>query len=105
VPSRRESRFWDYHNLTKSYTYLVYFCNISGLGPTTYFWADTSTTPSDNGRRLYDSLGSDTPSCGLLPLVAADGNSTYRIEFPNGTSVYDYLGGCTFFVLFAVYTF
>ena len=29
----------------------------------------------------------------MAPLVAADGTDVYRAEFPNGTSVQEYLGG------------
>jgi hypothetical protein len=43
--------------------------------------------------RLYDSEGGPSPSCGTTKLLAADGTDTYRVEFPNGTSIQDYLGG------------
>jgi hypothetical protein len=42
---------------------------------------------------LYDSEGGAAPTCGTMPLLAADGTDTYRVELPNGTSVQDYLGG------------
>jgi DOMON domain len=29
----------------------------------------------------------------MMPLLAADGTDVYRVEFPNGTSIQDYLGG------------
>jgi len=65
-----------------------------GQGPAAYFWADSSPNPSVNGIRLYDSA--PVGACGMTPLVAADGSVQYRVEFPKGTTVNDFLGGCKF---------
>jgi hypothetical protein len=54
---------------------------------------DTSAVPTANGLSLLDSVGGLAPSCGSVPIVAADGTDTYRAEFPNGTSIQDFLGG------------
>ena len=66
-----------------------------GEGPAAYFWADTADTPTDSGKRLYDSAPNGTSTCGMMPLAAADGSTTYRIEFPQGMTINDFLGGCT----------
>ena len=63
-----------------------------GLGPAAYFWIDDSAVPSAAGERLYDSR--PTGACGMTPLVGADGTTTYRVEFPEGSSILDFLGGC-----------
>jgi hypothetical protein len=79
---------WSSHSVKqKNYCFLK-----SGDGPASYFWADTNSNPSDKGVRLLDiePLG----SCGTTPLIEADGNATYRIEFPEGMTITDYLGGC-----------
>jgi Electron transfer DM13 len=63
-----------------------------GTAPAVYFWADASATPSTNGFRLND--GSPTNGCGKVPIPgAADGTATYRVEFPDGKSILDILGG------------
>ena len=62
-----------------------------GQAPAAYFWIDTRSTPSSDGVILLD--GAPTNSCGKDELRAADGSKTYRVEFPEGTSVRDYLGG------------
>jgi Electron transfer DM13 len=63
-----------------------------GAAPAVYIWADTNAEPSVAGFRLYD--GSPTNGCGATPIAdAADGTATYRVEFPNGTSILDILGG------------
>ena len=54
---------------------------------------DTSAEPTANGLSLLDSEGGSAPSCGMAPLLAAAGTNTYRAEFPNGTSIQEYLGG------------
>ena len=54
---------------------------------------DTATEPTANGLSLLDSEGGVARSCGMSPLLAADGSDVYRAEFPNGTSIQDYLGG------------
>ena len=64
-----------------------------GEGPAAYFYMDAAATPTANGLSLLDSDGGASPSCGMTPLLAADGTDVYRAEFPNGTSVQDYLGG------------
>lgn len=64
-----------------------------GEGPAAHFYMDTATEPTANGLSLLDSVGGSAPSCGLTPLLAADGSGAYRAEFPNGTSVQDFLGG------------
>ena len=64
-----------------------------GEGPDTYFYMDTAAEPTANGISLLDSVGGAAPSCGMVPLSAADGTDTYRAEFSNGTSLQDFLGG------------
>ena len=54
---------------------------------------DTLAEPTTNGLSLLDSEGGLETSCGTVPLLAADGTDTYRAEFPNGTSIQEYLGG------------
>jgi hypothetical protein len=44
---------------------------------------------------LLDS--SPSGSCGMEPLVAADGTMSYRVEFPEGKTINDFLGGSKFF--------
>jgi Electron transfer DM13 len=72
--------------LLKGFTY-------DGEGPATYFYMDTSAVPTANGLSLLDSVGGLAPSCGSVPIVAADGTGTYRAEFPSGKSIQDFLGG------------
>ena len=63
-----------------------------GEAPAVYFWADTNAVPSSAGYRLYD--GSPNNGCGVNPLpVEADGSATYRVEFPDGMTIYDLQGG------------
>lgn len=62
-----------------------------GQAPAVYFWVDTRSTPSTNGVILLD--GAPTNGCGKNELRAADGSKTYQVEFPQGTSIRDYLGG------------
>ena len=64
-----------------------------GEGPAAYFYIDTAVEPTANGLSLLDSEGGSAPSCGMAPLVAADGTDVYRAEFPNETSIQEYLGG------------
>ena len=64
-----------------------------GEGPAAYFYMDTAAEPTANGLSLLDSEGGTAPSCGMVPLLAANGTDTYRAEFPSGTSIQDYLGG------------
>ena len=52
---------------------------------------DTAAEPTANGLSLLDSEGGTAPSCGMVPLLAANGTDTYRAEFPSGTSIQDYL--------------
>ena len=54
---------------------------------------DTASEPTANGLILLDSIDGSTASCGMVPLLAANGTDVYRAEFPNGTSILDYLGG------------
>ena len=62
-----------------------------GLGPDAYFWADTSSTPSAvTGFRLLD--GSPSNGCGQTTLPPGSGR-TFRVEFPDGTTIYDIVGG------------
>jgi Electron transfer DM13 len=65
-----------------------------GMGPATHFWADTSKQPTDDGMRLLDA--SPSGSCGMTPLPAANGTASYRVEFPAGKTINDYLNGCKF---------
>lgn len=62
-----------------------------GLAPAVYFWVDKTATPSINGVILRD--GAPTNGCGMRALQAADGTKTYRVEFPEGEGIRDYLGG------------
>ena len=63
-----------------------------GEAPAVYFWADTNAVPSSSGYRLFD--GSPFNGCGVTPLPEeADGSVTYRVEFPDGGSIMDILGG------------
>jgi hypothetical protein len=64
------------------------------MGPETHFWADTSKQPSDDGIRLLDA--SPDGSCGMTPLPAANGTASYRVEFPAGKTINDFLNGCKF---------
>jgi hypothetical protein len=64
-----------------------------GAAPAAYFWIDTKTPPSSSGSRLLDA--SPTQFCGQRALVRATGE-TYVVEFPQGKSVKDYLGGCEY---------
>ena len=54
---------------------------------------DTAAEPTANGLSLLDSEGGSTPSCGMAPLLAANGTDIYRAEFPSGTSIQNFLGG------------
>ena len=74
-----------------------YFVRTVGDGPAAYFWADESQAPSDMGLRLYDS--EPVGACGKAPLSAADGTATYRFEFPIGSTINDFLGGCEYQVV------
>jgi hypothetical protein len=62
-----------------------------GQAPATYFWIDTTSTPSNNGIILLD--GAPSNGCGKSELRAADGTKTYQVELPAGKSIRDYLGG------------
>ena len=63
-----------------------------GEAPAVYFWADTNAVPSNAGYRLND--GAPNNGCGIAPLpVEADGSVTYRVEFPDGKTINDLLGG------------
>lgn len=63
-----------------------------GAAPAAYFWADTSSRPSTNGSRLQDAAPSN--SCGSTEITTGfTGTQTYRVEFPQGTSLLDILGG------------
>ena len=53
---------------------------------------DTAAVPTANGDIILDSVGG-TPTCGMSPLLAADGTEAYRAEFPSGMSIQNYLGG------------
>jgi Electron transfer DM13 len=67
------------------------FCS-TGAAPDSFIWADRNPVPSDDGFFLLEASPSKT--CGDSPLMgAADGTQTYRVEFPDGTSIYDILGG------------
>jgi hypothetical protein len=68
---------------------------IVGAAPDAYFWADTNSTPSADGFILLDAATGDAEGlCGDEALTSqADGSLTYRIEFPEGKSVSDVLGG------------
>jgi hypothetical protein len=62
-----------------------------GQGPDAFFWADSGAQPSAAGNPLWD--GGPTNSCGATLLPEADGTQTYRVEFPEGDSLRNYLGG------------
>jgi hypothetical protein len=63
-----------------------------GEAPAVYFWADTNAVPSSGGFRLND--GSPFNGCGVTSLPEeADGSVTYRVEFPDGKSIFDIQGG------------
>jgi Electron transfer DM13 len=62
-----------------------------GQAPAVFFWADVNPTPSIGGFVLYDAAPSN--GCGNKALEAADGSRTYQVEFPEGKSVRDILGG------------
>ena len=62
-----------------------------GEAPAVYFWADKSATPSNNGVILLD--GAPSNGCGTEALKAADGTKTYQVEFREGQTIKDYLGG------------
>jgi Electron transfer DM13 len=62
-----------------------------GFAPDVFFWADVNSIPSIGGFVLNDAA--PTNSCGSRPLPAANGAVTYRVEFPNGKSIRDILGG------------
>jgi Electron transfer DM13 len=62
-----------------------------GNAPDAFFWADTSAVASENGFILAD--GGPSNNCGASPLEFADGTQTYRVEFPEGTSLADVAGG------------
>jgi hypothetical protein len=80
------------YSLFLTLSYLQGF-TYDGEGPAAYFYMDTATTPTADGLSLLDSDGGSAPSCGMTPLLAANGTDIYRAEFPNGTSIQDYLGG------------
>ena len=63
-----------------------------GEGPAAYFYMDTAAVPTANGDIILDSVGG-TPTCGMAPLLAANGTEAYRAEFPSGMSIQNYLGG------------
>lgn len=65
-----------------------------GLGPAAYWWADANSSPSDDGFILLD--GPPSNGCGETPITGANGSASYRVEFPEGTSILDVLGGCKF---------
>lgn len=59
-----------------------------------YFWADTSSTPSINGTRLQDAAPSNSCSSAEITTTGFTGTQmTYRVEFPQGTTLLDFLGG------------
>lgn len=65
-----------------------------GDGPAAFFWADTNPNPTRQGRVIPDaspSLGCNLNAQGTA-LPRAQG-ITQRVEFPEGESFQDYLGG------------
>jgi Electron transfer DM13 len=62
-----------------------------GAAPDVFFWADASAAPTSNGFVLSDASPSN--NCGKSPLPRADGSKTFRVEFPEGKSIRDILGG------------
>lgn len=62
-----------------------------GTAPDAFFWADSNAVPSGAGFILLDAA--PTNSCGSTKLGASDGTVTYRLEFPEGTSIQDITGG------------
>ena len=62
-----------------------------GSAPAAFFWADTRSNPSSAGFKLLDAA--PTNKCGAEKLPGADGSQTFTIEFPEGTTVRDVLGG------------
>jgi len=71
----------------RDYTY-------DGQGPAAFFWADTAAQPTNGGRVISD--GSPGMGCAMTiddqQLPRADG-ITQRVEFPEGVTINDYLGG------------
>ncbi len=53
---------------------------------------DKAAVPTANGLSLLDSVGGEH-TCGMAPLLAANGTETYRAEFPSGMSIQNFLGG------------
>lgn len=65
-----------------------------GTAPAAYFWADTNPTPSVNGQVLSD--GSPSNGCAQKvgdPILPAAISITQRVEFPDGLTIRDFLGG------------
>jgi hypothetical protein len=63
-----------------------------GQAPAAYFWIDTNSVPSTNGRRLLDAT--PTNGCGKQALPIRATGQTYIVEFPPGITIRNYLGGC-----------
>ena len=64
-----------------------------GTAPAAYFWIDTRATPSSSGKRLLDAAPSN--GCGEVALPRGRGEK-YTVEFPDGMTIKDFLGGCKF---------
>lgn len=65
-----------------------------GAAPAAYFWADTNPSPTVNGIVLSD--GSPSSGCALAvgdPELPALSAVTQRVEFPDGVTIRDFLGG------------
>jgi hypothetical protein len=86
---RKAISFYSIENTCDSLQGFTY----DGLGPAGYFHIDPTPVPSADGIRLLDSVGQAEPSCGTMPLVQANGTDIYRVEFPSGMTIQDYLGG------------
>jgi len=74
------------HNIHQCFYYTT-----TGAAPAAVFWADAQQTPTASGLKLFDGAPSDT--CGSVVLGASDGTQNYRVEFPLGYSIFDYLNG------------
>eukprot|EP00934_Nitzschia_sp_Nitz4_P009271 Nitzschia sp. Nitz4//scaffold34_size148208//9904//13263//NITZ4_002957-RA/size148208-augustus-gene-0.67-mRNA-1//-1//CDS//3329548726//9261//frame0 len=65
-----------------------------GAGPAAYFWADTNSNPTTRGTILSD--GSPSSGCAMdvndEPLPGAT-SVVQRVEFPEGVTIFDFLGG------------
>ena len=62
-----------------------------GTAPDAFFWIGGKPVPSEEGVILSDAAPSN--SCGSTKLGYADGSTSYRVEFPEGTTIHNFTGG------------